>query len=248
MSYSIRRAVARLSVVTMLLTSATAVSADPVLAEPQRGIIKTRVELAHVTKSPRYGSPAVFIGSIYAHIAQTQDGTGGAVEVVMGDVPVDLFARPVGSRAWKHVATRRTNDIWSGDSVFRFTHKPRRNTDYRIVYRGDLIHAPSSVTKRVYVQRYVSSVAFQAASGRYYLRGTVFPRVSGKIMRLQRAACPTWCSFSTVKSTRTSTKSTWSFEITPSPNRSVKWAYRAYAVKDRYFTNSYSHAWSFKRK
>lgn len=125
-------------------------------------------------------------------------------------------------------------------------HRPARNTDYRVVYRGELIYAPASTTKRVHVQRRLASTVTSSADGTYTLRGTVTPKVAGKIVRLQRAKCPTWCSFSTVKSTKTTSRSTWSFRVAFPTGSS--WSYRAYALSDRYFTDSYSDAWSIRRQ
>ncbi|MQA63258.1 MAG: hypothetical protein GEU86_17610 [Actinophytocola sp.] len=183
----------------------------------------------------------MFEGQVVAHSEAGSDDLGYRYTDPLEDAPVALYARPVGWSTWKRVATGRTNS----ETVFRFaSHKPSRNTDYKVVYPGELIYAASSVTKRVGVRRVISSSMTSNGDGTYTMRGSVAPKVSGKTVRLQRKTCSS-CAWSTVKSTKTSSSSTWAFRVTAPTSGSRR--YRVYTPADSRFLTSYSGVWTLRR-
>lgn len=223
---------------------AAAPASTAVAAEPVVGVVQTKITWVRRTASLTYGLKSLLEGQVIAYVDEELPGFRFRYSKPLKNAPVELLARPVGSNTWKRVATRTTNS--ETVAMFRFDgHKPVRNTDYKVVYRGESIYAASSATTRVNVWRVIASSLRANSDGTATLRGTVAPKVAGRTVRLQRKTCSS-CSWSTLKSTKTSSTSRWSFRITrPSTGA---WYYRVYTPKDSHFLTSYSGKWTVRRR
>lgn len=206
-------------------------------AESPVAVIDTWIHWTRRTTWLTYGGTSVLEGQVVAEV----DALGYTEP--LQDAAVALFARPAGSSEWTRVATGVTDS----DTVFRFNdHQPSRNTDYRVVYQGDLLYKESSATTRVNVRRVITSTVTRNDDGTLTMRGTVVPKVAGKTVRLQRKTCVS-CSWSTLRSTTTTPRSTWAFRVTAPTSRDHTWFYRAVTPQDRDFLTSFSGTWKIRR-
>lgn len=196
---------------------------------PAAGILGTQINWTGHSSSLTYGAAAVLKGQV-----TTTDGA-------LPDAPVALYGRPAGD-SWRYLGTRRSSTT---DGVFRFdTHRPARNTEYRVEYRGEFLFGSSSATVPVKVRRAITSAMTRNSDGSFMLGGSVAPKVVGKTIRLQRKTCGT-CSWSTIKSSTTSSTSTWRFRVTGSATPGT-WYFRAYTPSDSGFLTSDSDIWLIK--
>lgn len=203
--------------------------AVPVVGDaiPAVGVMGTEVYWTRRSTALTYGTAATLEGQIV-----TVDGALPGAEVA-------LYARPAGYTNWTRLTTARTR---SDNGVFRYTsHKPSRNTDYRAVYGGDTIYAGTESKVRVNVRRNITSSLKQVSGSSFTMSGVVSPKTVGKTIRLQRKTCPS-CSWSTIKSSTTSSTSTYRFGVT-GPSRPGTWYFRAYTPSDSYFLTSYTDTW-----
>lgn len=211
-------------------TGSILAEATPLPVSASVGVLGTAVRWTRRSTLVTYGGKSLLEGQVV-----TWDGA-------VPDAEVTLLARRVGSSVWATVATRRTS---SSTGIFRFdTHAPVRITDYRAVYRDELLYSASEATARVDVRRKISSKMTRNLDGTFTMSGAVAPRYAGKTVRLQRKTCSS-CSWSTIKSATTYSTSTWRFRITP-PSKPSTWYFRAYTAKDSSFVASYSGTWYLK--
>lgn len=207
-------------------TASVVAVATPLPVSPNLGAVEAQVSWTRRSTLLTYGGKSLLEGQVV-----TWDGA-------LPDAEVVLYARPAGSSAWTRVATRRTS---SSTGIFRFDHAPARITDYRAVYRGELVYSASEATARVQVRRKISSRMTRNSDGTFTMSGAVAPKYAAKAIRLQRKTCSR-CSWSTIKSAATSSTSTWKFRITP-PAKPGTWYFRAYVSRDSFFTTGYSDTW-----
>lgn len=192
--------------------------------EPVISVVDTEINWIRWTTPLTYGRRAALEGQVVANVNQEpvlryQDPRPYA--------PVELWARPVGraiGRPLLPAAPASTRCFASATSRSAIR-------DYRVVDRGELIYAPSSATVRINVRQVISGSVRSNSDGTSTLRGTLTPTVAGKSVRLQRKTRST-CSWSTIRSTTTSSRSSWSFRITH-PTGAGTWSYRVHAPRDR---------------
>lgn len=164
------------------------------------------------------------------------------VDGALPNAAVRLYARPVGQRDWTYVAARRTS---TDRGLFRFdTHKPVRNTDYRVDYVAEWAYQPSSESATVKVRRKISSTVTRDGDT-FVMSGSIAPKSPGKTVRLQRKTC-SGCSWTTVKSTTASSSSAWRFRFS-GPTKRGTWYFRAYTPSDSRLSTGYSGTWSIRR-
>lgn len=199
--------------------------------EPVIGVAPTDVRWTRHTAWLTYGARSLLEGQVV-----TVDGA-------LPNAAVRLYARPVGQRDWSYVAARRTS---TNTGIFRFdTHKPVRNTDYRVDYAAEWAYQPSSESATVKVRRKISSSLARNSDGTFTMSGWLAPKSPGKTVRLQRKTCSS-CSWSSIKSTTASSSSTWRFRFS-GPTKRGTWYFRSYTPSDSRFLAGYSGTWSIRR-
>lgn len=192
------------------------------------GIVDTRIHWTRRTSWLTYGGRSILEGQVAYAVASR--------EYALSDAEVTLDARPSGSTRWTRIDTTRTD---SRDGIFSFTtHKPSRNTDYRVRFAGDLVYSPSEDTARVNVRRALTGTLIRAGDTTYTLRGAVAPKYAGKIIRLHRKTCAS-CAWKTVKYSTTTTSSSYAFQLSAPTTRGTTWYYRVYIPADAHFLASY---------
>lgn len=203
----------------------------PIPVSASVGVFTTEVRWTRRTDRVTYGTAALLEGQV-----TTSDGA-------LPDVAVHLYGRPVGARDWSPVATRRTS---AANGRFRFDPVPVRTTDYRVVFRGELLYGASEAVTRVSVARKVTSAMARNADGTFTMKGTVAPRYVGRTVRLQRKTCSS-CAWTTISSAETSSTSTWKFRVT-GPGKPGTWSFRAVVPSDSYFLAGSSDTWLITRR
>lgn len=192
--------------------------------------VATKVVFTRRSSRVIYGSYAVLEG-------QVQTDSSAVANVV-----VKLYARPAGSTTWSYL-TYDTTDATNG--LFHFDRKPFKNTDYQVVFEGNVNYSASSVTGRIEVRRNVSSTMTKRTDGKFRFYGSVAPSYKSKRIGLQRKKC-TGCSWSTIGSTYTSSESRWAFTLS-GPGYPTTWYYRSFAPNDSSYAVGYSDEWKITR-
>jgi hypothetical protein len=184
-----------------------------------------------------YGDTTVLEGQVVV-------GEGDQARSVR-DAEVDLYARRAGSADWEPAGTAVSS---SDDAVFAFHgHTPSANTDYRVVFEGDLFYARSQATRRVDLARRVPDALRRVDASRFALHGSVAPAYRDRPVLLQRRTCRA-CSWSTLATGRTSRRSRWGFRVR-APRQPGTWYYRSVVPGDRLFARGFGdHVWALTRR
>jgi hypothetical protein len=204
---------------------------------PVPGAQETWIHWTRWSRRLVYGDTTVLEGQVVV-------GEGDQARAVR-DAEVDLYARRAGSADWEPAGTAAAA---GDDAVFAFhDHAPSANTDYRVVFDGDLLYARSRATRRVDVARHVPDALRRIDASRFALHGSVAPAYRDRAVVLQRRTCRR-CSCSALATGRTGARSRWGFRVQV-PRESSTWYYRVVVPGDRLFVRGYGdHVWSLTRR
>lgn len=174
---------------TLTVTPRNAVGAGPTTS-------RTVVPVAPTSLVTTPSAKAIYVGSSVAYVGTMRNRDSGTP---LAGVPVQVFARPLGSDTWGLLARMTTDDL----GQVRIVRSPTRSIQVRMYYPGTTgVQSAASLTTTLVRSRISAGLSHSIVARGVPVRlsGTIGPRFAGVVVARQVWSNNAWHTVTTTKS------------------------------------------------